>query len=192
MKCRNSLSTQSQMNITHTKCWHICLKLINRIEELLPASEYHLLSQYFQLCEGQGWALRAMDVWNNMHMLQITWHIFHKIGNETIHVDQLCPIYSQKELNKSGTDTCLNHILDFVVCTIRKIWKSPAGICQNFLIIWMDETLKSRKCWPHLPIEDPGYKDPKHDGREATRRQKNKLKNHLIKERLWLAPTEVR
>jgi hypothetical protein len=77
----------------------------------------------------------------------------HIIENKIIHRNKQNTIYSQEELNKAGTDTCLNHSLDFVICTIRKIRESPAGICQDFFIIGMDETLKSRKCWPHLPIE---------------------------------------
>ena len=49
--------------------------------------------------------------------------------------DQQNVKYTQEELNKSGTDACLNNSLDFVICTIREIRESPAGICQDFFII---------------------------------------------------------
>jgi len=50
----------------------------------------------------------------------------------------------QQQLNKTATDTGLNYCLDLVISPIRKIGESPARICKNFLIIWMDEALQ---CW---------------------------------------------
>jgi hypothetical protein len=52
----------------------------------------------------------------------------------------------QQKLHKTVANSSFNDCLNLIICSIRQIWESPAGIREHFLIIRVNETLQGWKC----------------------------------------------
>lgn len=95
---------------TSTKKTHIIF------QKLIPESEYHLPWLYCPQYEVLEWAQLGMDDWN-IYKKILAQESNVLIENPALTEQVKC--YSQEEINKSLTDACLYHSLDFVICSIR-------------------------------------------------------------------------